>query len=150
MYTNADQLTTSKKSELIKKIEIHKPMIIAVCEVKSKNPTDCNSLDYEIPNYTLHPVNLDNDSGRGIAFYSHASINRSVIQVTPEVTFNEVSMLELRLRGSDSLLIGCCYRSPTKTDTSLENNCKLTQFLKWASEQKHSHKCIMGNFNFGY
>ena len=88
MYTNADQLTTSKKTELIKKIELHKPMIIAICEVKTKNPKDYNLLDDEIPNYSLHPMNLDNDIGRGIALYSHDSIDRSVIEVRPEVTCN--------------------------------------------------------------
>ena len=37
MYTNADQMTSSKKAELLKKIELHKPMIVAVCEMKAKN-----------------------------------------------------------------------------------------------------------------
>ena len=150
MYTNADQLTTSKKPELIKKIETHKPMIVAICEIKPKNSKDYSLLDYEIPNYTLHQINLDTDVGRGIACYTHESINRSVIQVKPEVICNEVCMLELRLRGSDSLLIGCCYRSPTKTVSSTENNSKLNEFLKWASEKNHSHKCIMGDFNYGH
>ena len=78
-----------------------------------------------------------------------ASIDRSVIQVKPEVTCNEVCMLELRLRGGDSLLLGCCYRSPTKTERSAENNSNLNDFLRWVSERKHSHKCIMGDFNYG-
>ena len=148
MYTNADQITPSKKAELIKKIELHKPIIVAVCEVKTKNSKECSLLDYDIPNFTLHHVNLDNDVGRGIALYSHISIDRSVIQVKSEVAFNEVCMLELRLRGGDTLLLGCCYRSPTKTNTSAENNSKLNEFLKWVAERKHSHKCIMGDFNY--
>ena len=149
MYTNADQLTPSKRTELVKKIETHKPMIIAVCEVKPKTSSEYSRQDYEIPNYTLHPLNLDTNIGRGIALYSHASIDRSVIQVKPEVTCNEVCMLELRLRGGDSLLLGCCYRSPTKTERSAENNSNLNDFLRWVSERKHSHKCIMGDFNYG-
>ena len=47
MYTNADQMTTLKKSELIKKIELHKPMIIAVCEVKTKNSKECSLLRHK-------------------------------------------------------------------------------------------------------
>ena len=148
MYTNADQFTPSKKAELIKKIELHKPLIVAVCEAKTKNSKERSLLDYDIPNFTLHHVNLDKDVGRGIALYSHASIDRSVIQVKSEIAFNETCMIELRLRGGDTLLLGCCYRSPTKTPTSADNNIKLNAFLKWVAERKHSHKCIMGDFNF--
>ena len=150
MYTNADQLTPSKKTELIKKIETQKPMLIAICEVKPKNSKERSILDYKISNYTLHPLNLDNDIGRGIALYSHTSIDRSVIQVKPEVAFDEVCMLEIRLRGGDTLLLGCCYRSPTETETSAENNYRLNRLLRWVSEKKHSHKCIMGDFNYGH
>ena len=93
-------------------------------------------------------MNLDNDVGRGIALYSHASIDRSMIQVKSEITFEEACMLEVRLPGGDTLLLGCCYRSPTKTAASGENNNKLNKFLRWAAERRHSHKCIMGDFNF--
>ena len=149
MYTNADQLTPSKKMELIKRIELHKPLVVAVCEAKPKNSKEHSLLDYDIPNFTLHPTNLDKkDVGRGIAIYSHESIDRSVIQVKSEVAFNEACMLEVRLRGGDTLLLGCCYRSPTKTATSDNNNNNLNAFLKWVAERKHSHKCIMGDFNY--
>ena len=50
MYTNADQLTPSKKMELIKRIELHKPLIVAVCEAKPKYSfKKHNLLDYDIP-----------------------------------------------------------------------------------------------------
>ena len=39
LYTNADQLTSQKLSELKYKILLQKPMIVAVCEVKPKNKT---------------------------------------------------------------------------------------------------------------
>ena len=105
-------------------------------------------LGFEIPNYTLHPLNHDKDVGRSIVLYSHASIDRSVIQVKLEVNFDEVSMLEIRLRGGYFLLLGCCYRSPTKTEVSATNNSNLNKLVNWISEQKHSHKCIMGDFDY--
>ena len=71
MFTNADQLTSSKMTELTYKIEEEKSLIIAVFEVKPKNARDCTLKDCEIPNYSLHPVNLENNTGRGIAVYSH-------------------------------------------------------------------------------
>ena len=93
-------------------------------------------------------TNLEKDVGRGIAIYSHESIDRSVIQVKSEVAFNKACILEVHLRGGDTLLLGCCYRSPTKTATSDNNNNKLNAFLKWVAERRHSHKCIMGDFNY--
>ena len=40
-----------------------KNLIVAVCEVKRKNAKDHALKDYEIPNYSLHQVNLENNSG---------------------------------------------------------------------------------------
>ena len=104
MYTNSNQLTTSKMTELQKKIEHEKPLIVAVCEVKPKNSNDRTTIDNEIPNYILHPINLDNNTGRGIAVYSHTSIDKSILQINPDITFAEACLLEVRLRGRDNLL----------------------------------------------
>ena len=59
MYTNADQFTTMKMSELLEFVEQKKPHIIAICEVKPKIPRERKELDYVIPDYSLHPVNID-------------------------------------------------------------------------------------------
>ncbi len=147
MYTNADQLTTSKMTELKKQVERKKPLIIAVCEVKPKNSDDRTLKEYEIPNYNLHPVNLVNDVGRGIAVYSHTSLEKSTIQVIPNNGFEEVCLLEVRLRGGDTLLFGCCYRSPTPTESSTDNNENLNRLLKYVSSKKYTHVCIVGDFN---
>ena len=40
MFANADQLTSSKMSELQKHIENEKPMTVAICEMKPKNARD--------------------------------------------------------------------------------------------------------------
>ena len=148
MFTNADQLTTSKMTELKKKIESEKPLIIAVCEVKPKVSKELDEMDYEIPGYTMHPMNLDKNIGRGIAVYTHSSLNKSTIQIDSDLSFEEVCLLELRLRGGDILLFGCCYRSPTKTASSDENNNKLNRLLKCISKKKYSHRCLVGDFNF--
>ena len=84
MFTNADQLTSSKKTELLKRIEREKPHVVAVCELKPKNSKEHETQDYEIPDYTIHPVNLDaSSSGRGIAVFTHSSIDKSTIQIQP-------------------------------------------------------------------
>ena len=123
----------------LKLVERKKPLIVAVCEVKQKTSCERTEKDYEIPNYTLHPVNLDNEIGRGIAVYTHNSLEKSTIQVIPNQNFREVCLLEIRLRGGDVLLFGFCYCSPTKTDSSDSNNTSLNQLLKCVSLKKYSH-----------
>ena len=82
MFTNADQLTSTQKTELMKRIEREEPLIIAVCEMKPTHSKEYEIQDYDIPDYTIHPVNLDLSScGRGIAIFTHTSIERSSIQI---------------------------------------------------------------------
>ena len=131
----------------MKRIQIHKPFLVAVCEVKPKNGK-FELQDYAIPNFNFHSQNLDNVSGRGIIIYSHHSIDKSVIQVQPGEHFDETCVVEIRLMGSDSLLFGCCYRSPTKLATSFENNIKLNKLVRWFSKTHHSHKLLVGDFNY--
>ena len=64
LFTNAEQLTGSKMTELRTKIIQDKPMIVAVTEVNMKNSVKERSLeDFHIPDYNLHPVNLFNGTG---------------------------------------------------------------------------------------
>ena len=150
VYANADQLTTGKKDELIARIEKEKPMIVAVTEVKPKNPSKERAMiDYEIENYTLHPINLLNtDQGRGIAVYTHKSLEKSIAEITSDVKFEECCLIEIRLRGGDTMLFACCYRSPTQGLLSNENNEKLNQLLRVIARKNYSHRCIVGDFNY--
>ena len=101
MYTNADQFTTMKKSELLEFVERKKLHIIAICEIKPKAPRERTELDYVIPGYSLHPVNLDSNIVRRITIYIHSSIDNCVIQINPDVKFSKVCLLEIRLCGGD-------------------------------------------------
>ena len=148
LFTNADQLTASKMVELLKRIESEKPHIVAVCEVKRKNLDTLSETDYKIPGYTLHPVNLDNEIGRGIAVFTIAALDKSVIQIDSNLNFEEVCLLEVRLRGGDVLLFACVYRSPTPSDSSAKNNANLNSLLTCISNKNYSHKCLVGDFNY--
>ena len=148
MFTNADQLTPSKMVELKKQIEIEKPLIVAVSEVKSKNYVDYSTMDYNIPGFSLHPVNLDTNIGRGIAVYTKEELDKSAIQIDSDLSFEEACLLEIRLGGGDKLLFACCYRSPTPSETSEKNNERLNQLLKYIAQKKYSHRCIVGDLNF--
>ena len=146
LYTNADQLTTSKMAELRTRIQHEKPMIVAVCEVKPKNSHERHN--YDIPGFSLHPVNLDSSVGRGIAVYTHSSLDQSIIQIKSHLSFQESCLLEIKLRGGDLMLFGCFYRSPTLSATSNKNNDDLNHLLLAVSKQKYTHKCLVGDFNF--
>ena len=114
-----------------------------------KNSTKQRVLeDYQIPNYTLHPVNLTNGTGRGIAVYIHKSIEKSAVEVKLDSRFEESCLIEIRLRGGDVMLFCCCYRSPTASEDSDENNEKLNQLLRTIANNKYSHRCVVGDFNF--
>ena len=89
MYTNADQFTTMKRLELLEFVERKKPHIIAICEVKSKIPRERTELDYVVPGYSLHPVNLGSNIGWGIIIYIHSSIDDSLIQTNPDIKFSD-------------------------------------------------------------
>ena len=148
LFTNADQLTGIKLTELQNHIKREKPLIIGICEIKPKNSRDYSEEDYRIDGYNLHPVNLDTKSGRGIAVYTHESIEKSVMELTPIIKFEEICLLELRLRGGDKLLFGCTYRSPTDCNTSSENNDLLNELLEEVCDGKYTHVCVVGDFNF--
>ena len=148
LFTNADQFTHAKKNELEQRIITEKPMLIAVSEVKPKNGRKMSEADYVIDGYTINPVNLDKESGRGIIVYSHNSLDKSTIQIKPGNSFNEACLLEVRLRNRDTLLFGCIYRSPTQTESSDENNEQLIKVIENISAKNYSHVCLVGDFNY--
>ena len=147
MYTNIDQMTVNKLIELTKRVENERPLIVAITEVNLKVKKDTH-VNIKIPGYTPHRINELNDNGRGIVVFTHESIDKSVIQITSKISFNEACILEVRLRGGDTLLFCCCYRSPTHTDSSVINNNNLVELIKTMSSKKYSHLCIVGDFNY--
>ena len=148
LFTNADQFTHAKKDELQQRITTEKPMLIAVSEVKRKNGREMSDIDYSIDGYTINPVNLDKEFGRGIIVYTHNSLDKSAIQIKVSNSFEEVCLVEVRLRNGDTLLFGCIYRSPTQTDSSDNNNENLNKLLQDLCTKKYSHICLVGDFNY--
>ena len=148
MYTDADQFTTMKKSELLEFVEQQKSHIIAICEVKHKIPRERTELHYVILGYSLFPVKLDLDIGRGIAIYIRSSIDNCIIQTNPDIKSGEVCLLEIRLCGGKNLPFGFFNRSPTTTSKQEKNNANLNNLLRYLSGKKYSHQCFVGDFNF--
>ena len=93
-------------TELKERIRKEKPLIIALCEMKPKNNKVRLELDYQIPGFTFHSINLNSDIGRCMAIYVHDSLEKSVTDIKPGVDFEEVCLLEIKLRGGDKMLFG--------------------------------------------
>ena len=149
MFTNADQLNHSKKNELENRIVTEKPMIIAVSKIKSKNGGEFLEADYKIDGYTINPINVEPATrGRGIIVYTHNSLDKSTVQLSPITSFEEACLLEIRLRGSDTLLFGCVYRSPTPGSDANTNNDNLNCMMRMIYAKSYSHVCLVGDFNF--
>ena len=149
LYSNVDQLTSIKKTEIIKRIQEQNPQIIALCELKPKNSLGRTEKDYEIPGYKMHPVNLDAQMGRGMAIYTKSSIKNNVVQINTSSAFQEVCLIEIQLNSKDILLFGCFYRSPTSNENSDSNNDSLNKLLTdLCSNKRYTHKCFVGDFNF--
>ena len=53
-------------------------------------------------------------------------------------------------KGSDKLIFGCFYRSPTESPYSHSNNAKLNELIiQLALSNRYTHCCFGGDFNFG-
>ena len=57
MFTKVDRLTSSKFSELRKRIQQQKPHIISISEMKPNNSKG-TSPDYNIPGYSLYVTSI--------------------------------------------------------------------------------------------
>ena len=57
--------------------------------MKPKKTNDYSELDYDISDYKLRPVHLDDDLRRGVAVYTHTSIEKSVAQIEPDPQFKK-------------------------------------------------------------
>ena len=150
LFTNTDQLNKSKKHELENLVQREKPHLIALCEVKPKYGDQKQLIEYAINGYKIsNHTNIQSSKGRGMVILSHHSIAHLVMDVNCTVDFEEACIVEIRLSGNDLLSFVCIYRSPTPTESSMENNTSLNKLLKSVAQEKtYTHKCIVGDFNF--
>ena len=109
MYTNADQLTPSKINELKQRTIMHRPAIVAVCEVKPKRKVVKNIEEYNISGYSLRHANLDKEYGQGIAVYTRKDLDASILQI--ECKVDEIVQIDVKLKGGDCLSFSCIYIS---------------------------------------
>ena len=142
-YTNADQLP-NKLSELKARAEIEKPHIIIITEVNNKHTKSSPDPSiFNIDGYQMHHKNVS-DKLRGIIIYCHQSIDK-VIDVSATTEFSEYKLISIKIDKKTDFLVGAIYRSESGTK---ENNENLLNLLKEINNMKHSHKLVVGDFNY--
>ncbi len=145
IYTNADSLK-NKMNEFITRISDCDPDIICVNEVKPKHMKD-NLTESEFSlkdeGYNMFPLNIDNNTGRGMLLYTKSSVKAERIEISGE--FEEVVWIKIQLNGSDSLLFGCFYRSGSGNEA---NNKSLREVICTPLSLKCTYTCCIGDFNY--
>ena len=131
-----------KKEELYSLIATENPDIIALSEILPKTSLLPNVKEYyNIGNYNRVISNID--KGHGVVFNIRSSFNPKAI--TFETLFEESMLCSLKLNTSDTMLVGCIYRSPNSTET---NNVYLFYLSKEVSEKRYSHNTYYGRLYF--
>ena len=149
-YTNADQLV-NKRDDLCMAIVGTDTDIILVTEVILKAqviPIAPALLEVPgfvcFPSFDLSERNLGAKGARGVCAYVRHGIHATEIHFTAS-QFREQIWLQVKLRGSDQLLVGCIYRSPSG-DPHLSVQA-LADLFHIVSATNPSHLVIAGDFN---
>ena len=119
----------NKRQELQAYIELYKPHIIGITEVKPKNYRyDILDCELALKDFEMFH-NLEND-GRGVCLYIHRDLRPSVYDAF-DSDFSEHIFVECRAQEEDPLIVGLFYRSPS---SSAESNKKLVQLTQKLTE----------------
>ena len=122
MYTNADQLP-NKRDDLLCMISDDLPDLIFITECIPKaqvSPIDLALLD--LPCYNLYTsfdageYGLGAKGARGICVYVSTAIQAAVISLGRYSSIEHL-WIQIALQGTDRLLAGCVYRSPSANPT---------------------------------
>ena len=125
-------------------IDIHKPLIIGIAEVKPKHYRYSPTLAaYNIPGYQMFHKNITNKIGRGVLLYVHSSLEPNEVIMTDD--YEEYVCAEIKLQHNDKMMITVIYRSDSGTQL---NNGKLLKFMENVSSKQYTYKLIMGDFNY--
>ena len=141
----------NKRDDLCMFIAGNEPDFILINEVIPKAQTHpISPALLSVPGFVMYSnfdpseVNLGSSKIRGICIYVKASLHVSEV-VFKESAFREQLWVQTTLSGTDTLLLGCIYRSPS---FSAEDNMQdIDSLLKLATSSNFTHVVITGDFN---
>ena len=150
MYTNSDQLL-NKRDDLSMAIAGREPDVIMVTEVIPKAQTlPIDPAVLAIPGYSMFTSfepsisNLGKSGTRGICIYTRDCIRVAQVRFAHPILTEHI-WLQISLKGSDKLLLGCVYRSPSCD--SHQSVDELVRLLHEVNMTSPSHLLVTGDFN---
>lgn len=145
IYLNADQLN-NKFSELELLVSTEKYDLIMINEVKPKNSRFTPiSAEYNINNYNLFSINIENKIGRGCLLYAIKTLD--VREINLNIPCTEYILIELLNIKREKIILGCVYRSPY---SSFENNNCINNLIKELCKTNYKNIILVGDFNYGH
>jgi len=147
LYANVDSGLLNKTDELSVIINNKDPDLLIFNEILPKRRRYKKKLsdrDFKIDGYDF--IIKSTSEGRGVIIYFKTYLQVQSVDILTNHVFNESIWLKIKLKGSDSLLVGNIYRSPS---SSYENNNNLNFLLQETIDMNTSHVLIVGDFNYG-
>ena len=146
LYTNADQFVC-KRDDLCMRICNDEPDIILITEAIPKAqklpiaPAQLHVPDYTLyTNFTPSSENLGASGLRGVCIYAKNYLRVSQVYLTLGALSVEHLWVKIQLTGSDCLLLGCIYRSPSSAGE--EHARHLEQLFQEVTAMTFSHLVI--------
>ena len=140
----------NKRDDLLLHIAGNEPDIIMITEVLPKvQPSFISDVQLYIPGYNLFTnfklnCDLTGAKGRGIVIYLSCDLTAAHQVYFTTTNFEEQIWITVPLKGHDTLLVGCIYRSPS--DETLSSTISLCNLL--SSICNYTHLLICGDFNY--
>ena len=135
----------NKRSEMIAYVETLQPDIIGITEVKPKNARfSVQESEVAIDNFEMFH-NFE-EEGRGIILYVKKTLRPSLCEDIKS-EYSEKVFVECKLDNGDALLVGLIYRSNDDPKANFYAE-KLNELFGIVSKGNHTHKLILGDFNY--
>ena len=145
-YSNVDSLS-NKWDEFCVDIKNkgREPDIIMLNEVLPKNLRfQLTKAEIALEGYEMFPESFPADMSRGTVIYVKETLK--AVEVKFDSSFEESTWVKINLKGTDCLLCGCIYKSPS---CSAVNEVNLRNLLKHTAENNQfSHILVAGDFNY--
>ena len=121
------------------------PDIIMLNEVLPKNfRFQLTKAEITLEGYEMFPESFPADMSRGTVIYVKETLK--AVEVKFDSSFEESTWVKINLKGTDCLLCGCIYKSPS---CSAVNEVNLRNLLKHTAENNQfSHILVAGDFNY--
>ena len=141
-----DNSLLSKIDEL--KIRIHSESydIIALNEIKPKNGHNPDLKTIQLPGYTLHACNYENEDTRGTCIYINNKFKSAEVKIQHH-NFSDSTTAEIIGKNNLKMMITCMYRSGTPAK-AVANDKEMYNLLRSLSNLPgYQSKVIVGDFN---